>query len=393
MQKLNSKERMLRTISHQDADHVPCCFMSFTALRNRHGNNMLALCQAELEMGLDSMLFVPSAPRPQRPEHPDLRGLPIHFHPDVTSTQHCQTDADGSDVLHRKYKTPAGELNVKVRISEDWHHGQHIPFIDDFQIPRAEKNLITQESDLEALQYLLVKPMEEDKACFHKEVTKARAFTDEKGVVLAGGWGVGMDMANWLYGMQNLMIAIMERPEFVSRLLHMIHAWNKERMKTVLAAPVDLFFRRSWYEGSEFIVPEFYRKVVLPIIKAEADLVHEHGTKFCYICTSGTAAMLDFYKASGIDVLVGIDPVQGAQTDMAGIKQAIGRKICLWGGVSGAITVELGTEDEVRAAVRKAIEVLGPRGHILSPIDNITVDALQTWKNVDIFIDEWKRCR
>lgn len=32
---------------------------------------------------------------------------------------------------------------------------------------------------------------------------------------------------------------------------------------------------------------------------------------------------------------------------------------CLWGGVSGAITVELGTEDETEAAVKDALFTLG----------------------------------
>jgi hypothetical protein len=52
-----------------------------------------------------------------------------------------------------------------------------------------------------------------------------------------------------------------------------------------------------------------------------------------------------------------------------------------------------GEEEEVRAAVREAIDALGPDGFILSPVDNITVDRPLTWRNVDIFIDEWKKHR
>jgi hypothetical protein len=79
--------------------------------------------------------------------------------------------------------------------------------------------------------------------------------------------------------------------------------------------------------------------------------------------------------------------------DLAAIKKRIGYRICLWGGVSGAITVELGTEGEVRAAVRQAIEALGPDSFILSPVDNITADDAKTWRNVDVFLDEWRRRR
>ena len=85
---------------------------------------------------------------------------------------------------------------------------------------------------------------------------------------------------------------------------------------------------------------------------------------------------------AGIDVLIGLDPVQGAHTDLALTKEKLGRRVCLWGGVSGAVTVERGSEAELRSAVRQAIQTLGPRGFILSPVDNITVDEPLTWQNI-----------
>jgi hypothetical protein len=100
--------------------------------------------------------------------------------------------------------------------------------------------------------------------------------------------------------------------------------------------------------------------------------------------------MLDFYTEAGIDVLIGIDPIEGTHTDMPMIKEKLGKRVCLWGGVSGAVTVERGTEAEVRLAVRHAVKTLGPDDFILSPVDNITVDDPLTWHNIDIFIGEWR---
>jgi uroporphyrinogen decarboxylase len=199
-----------------------------------------------------------------------------------------------------------------------------------------------------------------------------------------------MDMANWLCGMENLMILMMEQPEFVYGLLEMIYVWNKNRMEVVLSAPVDLYIRRAWYEGCDFVTPRFYQSVILPLLKAEVELAHEHGAKFGYICSSGTKPMLDFYTEAGIDVLIGIDPIEGTHTDMPMIKEKLSKRVCLWGGVSGAVTVERGTEAEVRSAVRHAVKTLGPDNFILSPVDNITVDDPLTWHNIDIFIDEWR---
>jgi uroporphyrinogen-III decarboxylase len=388
---LTSRQRMLRTLNHQEVDHIPCCFMSFTALRRRHNADRYKIVEAQQAMGLDSMLFIPVAPRRVRPEHPDLRGLPVRFHPEVTTKEWREEIEGGFDVLHKEYSTPGGKLTTSVRLSEDWTHGDHIPFVDDYQIPRSAKPLITGPEDLEALPYFLTPPQEDDVVRFTEEARRANDFAERHGILMAGGWGVGMDMANWLCGMENLMILTMQQPDFVADLLEMIHVWNKQRMEVVLSAPVDLYIRRAWYEGCDFVTPRFYRESVLPRLKAEADLAHEHGAKFGVICTSGTMPLFDFYLEAGIDVLIGVDPVQDVRMDMRILKEKFAGQISLWGGVSGAVTVERGTEEEVRSAVHHAIEALGPACFVLSPVDNITVDAPRTWYNIDVFIDEWRK--
>ncbi len=385
MPDMTSRQRLLAVLNRQPADRIPCCFMSFTALRNRCNDDWYALALAEQELGLDPMLFIPSAPRRERKEHPELRGLPVRFDPAVRTVEW----RDG-DVLHKEYHTPAGVLSTSVRISDDWPHGDHIPFMDDYQVPRALKPLVTGPADLPALAYLLTPPSGEDVSRFWQEAQKARAFVEQHGILLSGGWGVGLDMAFWLGGMQSLMMLMLEQPDFVDELLGVIHAWNLKRMEVVLSAPVDLFIRRAWYEGCDFITPRFYRRAILPRLQAEAALAHERGAKFGYICTSGTKPMLDFYLQAGFDVLIGIDPIQGTYTDLPLLKSRLGGQISLWGGVSGAITVEQGSPPEIRAAVRQAVETLGPDHFILCPVDNLTIDASQTWENLQVFIDSWR---
>ena len=393
MSSMSSRQRLLAAINGQTADHVPCSFMSFNALRKRHAENLYELAKAELGMGLDSFLFIPSLSKPQRPDHPDLRGLPVRFSPQVRTNEQRSAGSGVYDTLHKEYQTPAGSLTTSVSISEDWPHGDHIPFIDDFQVPRAIKPLVTGREDLEPLSYLLAPPTPQDIDLYHAEVQTAKAFTAEHSILLAGGWGVGMDMANWLCGSQNLMFLTMDDEAFVVDLLEMIHQWNMERMRVVLAGGVDLYIRRAWYEGCDLVTPGFYQRVILPRLKIEVALAHEYDAKFGYICTSGILPMVDHFLEAGIDVLIGIDPEQGTHTNLAEIKRRIGDQMCIWGGVSGAVTVELGSEEQIRAATRAAIDALGPNGFILSPVDNITVDTPQTWQNIQTFIDEWRRSR
>jgi uroporphyrinogen-III decarboxylase len=382
---------MVRALARQPVDHTPCCFMSFAALRKRHGEDRYAAALAEEAMGLDAMLFIPGAPRSSRPEHPDLRGLPVRWPEDVSVEVWHEGGGAQGDLLQKWYHTPRGALSTTVALSDDWPHGDAIPFVDDYQIPRCVKPLIATAEDLEVLAYLLQPPSPADVVAFHAESVQARAFAESHGFLLAGGWGVGMDMANWLCGMEPLMVASLETPDLVDELLELIHRWNLARMELVLSAPVDLYLRRAWYEGCDFVTPRFYRRSILPRLRREVELAHSYGAKFGYICTSGTAPMLELYLDAGFDALVGIDPVQGTHTDMPLMRERLGGRICLWGGVSGAVTVEMGHPGAVRAAVAHAMGTLGGEGFILSPVDNLTVDAPKTWANLEVFIDAWQK--
>jgi uroporphyrinogen-III decarboxylase len=389
MTQLTSRERMRRAINFQDIDHIPCCFMLFSVLQERSKDN-LEFGQAQMALGLDPMLLLPS-PIPPPAEHPSLWSLPMRLPASVRVVERRENVGSDFDILHKAYITPAGTLTTSVRLSEDWPFGDHIPVVDDHMIPRMVKPLVAGPEDLPALQHLLQPPDEQDVAQFNQEAKDTGDFASQQGVFLAGGWGVGMDMLQWLCGMQNLMTLTSEKPDFVTDLLEMVITWNRTRMKVLCSAPIDLYIQRAWYEGCDFINRSFFRKSVLPRLKEDVELVHGYGKKFGYIISSGIGPMLDFYLEAGIDTIIGIDPVQGTYTDMEVVKRKIGEHICIWGGVNGAMTVELGTEEDVRSAVRNAIQTLGPAGFILSPVDDLKEDWPRTWSNINVLVDEWRR--
>jgi uroporphyrinogen decarboxylase len=91
----------------------------------------------------------------------------------------------------------------------------------------------------------------------------------------------------------------------------------------------------------------------------------------------------------GIDALYGIDPVQGG-ADLRQIKQRIGDRVCLWGGMNSAVTLASGGRKEVETSVKEAIETLAPQGgFVLAPIDQLFEDT--RWENVLTMIETWHR--
>jgi uroporphyrinogen-III decarboxylase len=181
-----------------------------------------------------------------------------------------------------------------------------------------------------------------------------------------------------------------DQPDFVHELLQLIAAWNQERMEIVLDEGVHLWVRRGWYEGSDFWSPRLFHRFILPHLKREVELAHGSGVKFGYILTSGAMPLLDMILETGVDVLIGLDPVMGG-ADMKAMKHRSRDLMCLWGGVSGALTVERGRAEDVQEAVRTALELLGDEGgFILSPVDDVRDSSEDTWGNVQALITAWK---
>ena len=99
----SSREILLTAISCGRSERIPCCFISFRVMRNRC-RDWYEVAEREASMGLDPMLFVPPAERHERPEHPDLRGLPIRFHPDVITREWKENSANMPyPVLYKEY--------------------------------------------------------------------------------------------------------------------------------------------------------------------------------------------------------------------------------------------------------------------------------------------------
>jgi len=187
------------------------------------------------------------------------------------------------------------------------------------------------------------------------------------------------------------MLLTADAPDLLAELLQIIAAWNESRMRPILAAGVDLFIRRGWYEGADFWSPSLYRRFLLPTLRREAALAHEYGALFGYIMTTGALPMAQLIREAGVDVLIGVDPLQSGDHPLETLRDVLGGRVCLWGGVNAAITVEESEADDVRQAVEHALEVMaGVNGFVLSPVDNITSMTRKAWGNIQVFVDAWK---
>ena len=403
---MSSRERMLAALNLQPTDHIPMAFMLFGALnqrlnRQRRGGDQEAVVEAQLDIGLDTVVDLMSfSPVAADVGHNDLPGMPVRLGENVLVSTRLETSGDGPyPVLHKDYATPSGTLSIAVDRTDDRPYGDdpegqpHVPFMDDYLAPRCARHLVSSQSDLSALRHLLLPPTQADLTACRQSWQTGRHIADRHGLLLSGGWGVGGDSLAWFCGLQQAVMLAMDEPAFLEELLGMVAAWNRQRMEAFLDFGVDLYVRRAWYEGTDLWSPALFHKLFYPVIRDEVALAHEAGAKYGYILTSGSAPLHDMLVELGIDVLIGPDPVQGKDTDLRQMGQDLGGRMCMWGGVNGFLTVEMGTPEEIDAAVREAIEALGPEGLILSPVDNVRDSSDAVWQNVQAMVESWKRHR
>jgi hypothetical protein len=345
--------------------------------------------ERQLEMGLDAFLQLPPRPPTVVSDHYNLHGMPVRYDPRVEVREWSERmEGESYPILVKEYHTPEGTLRTEVRQTSDWRWGDHVPFLDDYLIPRSRKFLIGGPTDLAAFRYLLAPPAPQDLRDFAVEAQRMRSLAREHDLLVAGGWGVGADLIGWVLGLENMIYAAHDQPDFLEELLGIIATWSRARMEAVLGAGVDLYIKRAWYENCDFWTPAAFRRLLSPILRAEADRAHEAGAKFGYIITSRAMPLLDLIAESGVDVIIGVDP---KAWDLEQTKRKLRGKVCLWGGVNGHLTVERGSVEDVRAEVSTALQTLGPDGLILSPVDNIREDTPTTRRNTEILIDAWRQ--
>jgi len=371
---------MLATLVCREADYTPCCFSAFQSLRQQC-TDQAEFLDRQLEMGLDVTVIISAVPFRHdsririREWREDLAGKPYPS-------------------LHKEYETPAGTLRTTVKQSDDWPWGDHVPFMDDFLIPRSQKFLITPDDSLDALGYLLPPPTDKDIATFQENTRRAKTLAAERDLLTVGHYGMVGDLACWLCGIQELIMLTVDNHDFVQQLLTVIENWNRQRMELMLEEGVDLFVRRAWYENADIWSPSQYRRFIFPSLCRDAEMVHQAGAKFGYLMSCTSLPLVDMMIDAGVDVLIGIDPAQDRTMDMRILKQKTSGKMCLWGGVCGYLTVECGTPADIAEQVRQSIAILAPGGgFILSPVTNVRADTERAWKNVKTLIETWRTLR
>jgi len=144
------------------------------------------------------------------------------------------------------------------------------------------------------------------------------------------------------------------------------------------------------YNSGGFISPSMFREIFFAPNKARVENVKNiHGKYVVKHCCGNVNDFLDLFVEIGYDSYQSIQ--QSGGMDLKNVKQRIGDKMVLWGGVPVELIIQ-GTMDEVRREVGKAMENAKENGRfILGTTHTIAVGS--NYDNFMAMIDEyWKHC-
>ncbi len=375
-QTMSSRERLLTTIRHEEPDHVPLCFRSVAPLQDRWRNpfeRVLAL----RELDVDDKLFV---------------GAPWPYDPQVTVREWVDHDEDPKyPLMVKALDTPAGTLQMKVRQTEDYAPTS-LGLFSDHNWSRATEFLVKGPQDLDKLAYLFPDPRQSDLSSFRQNVRRVKDFARRHQVLVEGNCQSATNAALALCGGQNFIVAAVEQPDFARALLDLIHTWSKQQLELVLDAGVDTVYYSACYETTAFWSPRLYWEMIAPRVRELTALAGAAGVPWHYYMDTGAAPLYQRFPELGIGIWSSLDPPPFGDVTIAQAKEKLAGQVCLWGGVNAGHTIERGTREDVREAVRAAIAAGAPGGgFVLSTADSVWDP--KPLDNVLALIEAWKEVR
>lgn len=197
--------------------------------------------------------------------------------------------------------------------------------------------------------------------------------------VMASGASV-FQHATFLRGFETLLADMAMEPDMAHWLLDRFTSFYLDffdRMLTAAQGRVDIL-RAADDLGTQrglLFSPEMFRTYIKPRLKKLVDMTHSHRVKFMFHSCGAVRPFIEDLIEIGVDIL---DPIQAAAEGMEpeGLKDDFGDRVCLHGGICTQHLLPHGTAEDVRAEVRRRIEILGAGGgYILAPCHVLQSDV------------------
>jgi uroporphyrinogen decarboxylase len=275
--------------------------------------------------------------------------------------------------------TPEKELSMVLQSNE------HTTWLAD--------HLVKEKSDIEIIAKYMTYPL-----CDVEEINRAADAFGSRGLIRGhisafegfGQPGCWQDAA-CLYGIQNLIMASIEDPQWVFSFLDILKERKKVYIDSLKGARYDLLELGGGDASTTVISPEIFNNFVAPYDAELIEAAHRAGQRIVYHTCGGMMPILEDIAAMQPDAMETFTPpAMGGDADLREAKKRIGDNVCMIGGMDQFHYFKGCTGEETRAEVRRCFEEAGEGGgFILAPSDHFFEADLDLLK---AFADEALTC-
>ncbi len=220
--------------------------------------------------------------------------------------------------------------------------------------------------------------------------TVIQTFKADKYICGPSGGSVGIVL---LGGLERGLLELAANPEAVRAATKALVRKQNEADAAFVHPDSDavMWAEDLGFKTGPLIGPAMFRDLFLEANKERARNVKvRHGKKILKHCCGNVNMLLDFFLEIGFDAYQSIQPTAGM--DLCRLKEDLGGRITLWGGVAVEHLVG-GTPEDVRADVRRAMDCAKPGGRfILGASHSVAVGT--RYENYMALLDEhFKLCQ
>lgn len=354
---MTSRERVLRTLNHQEVDKVPVDFGGTVVTCTDYYAHKKLRAYYNLEDEEDPIIdYSMGTVEP-------CEALKVKFESDF---RRVGLNVGVPDIVDGIYENGFGN---RLKRAEP-----HLYF-DTIYHPLADAEL----ADLDHMKL----PDPDDRSLYTGLKDRARDLYENSTYAIVADFGVPgfYETSQKLRGYENISCDLLIDQEFVRALYDRLFELQKRYFKNYLDQ-VGKYVQVIGYaddlgmQDRPQMSPEIYREVVKPYHKKIFRFIHEQADVKILLHSCGDIfPLIDDLIDAGVDIL---NPVQVRAREMEpeALKRSFGDRVCFWGGIDEQYILPFGTEEEIEAEVERMIRIMGQGGgYVLGPGHNIQEDT------------------
>lgn len=202
------------------------------------------------------------------------------------------------------------------------------------------------------------------------DIRRAKEAVGDGGIVAPWIQGAFNLVACYYRRADDLLMDAMLNPEFYDRLMRHCLDRYKVFVGELIDAGVDVLSYGGNIANGKMVGADFFREHILPYERDFIAFIQGRGVPVLYHNCGYAGGLMSVYPEMGVQAYESLTPEPYGDTNLAEAIEALGGSAMLAGGIDQLDLLRTGTAEEIRGAVKEAMETVGDKcAYILGTTD------------------------